>query len=98
MKKVSTVSAKQSRNFSQPKLTIGLDLGDRGSWYCVLDEAGAIVLEQKRGTTPKAMRDVFGAIPRRRIALETVMHTPWVGRLLKECGQYWMWAMVDHER
>jgi transposase len=46
MKKVSTVAAMQSRNFSQPKLTIGLDLGDRWSWYCVLDEAGAIVLEQ----------------------------------------------------
>ena len=63
MKKVSTVAAKQSRNFSQPKLTIGLDLGDRSSWYCVLDEAGAIVQEQKLGTTPKAMKEVFGACP-----------------------------------
>ena len=71
MKKVSTVGAKQSRNFSQPKLTIGLDLGDRSSWYCVLDEAGAIVLEQKLGTTAKAMKEVLGAIPRSRIALET---------------------------
>jgi Ethanolamine utilization protein EutJ (predicted chaperonin) len=42
MKKVSTVAAKQSRNFSQPKLTIGLDLGDRSSWYCVLDEAARL--------------------------------------------------------
>ena len=40
MKKVSTVVAKQSRNISQPRLTIGLDLGDRNSWYCVLNEAG----------------------------------------------------------
>ena len=45
MKKLSTAAAK-----------IGLDLGDRSSWYCVLDEAGEIVLEQKVGTTPKAMR------------------------------------------
>ena len=29
MKKVSAVAAKQSRNISQQKLTIGLDLGDR---------------------------------------------------------------------
>ena len=49
MKKVSTVAAKQSRNFSQPKLTIGLDLGDRSSWYCVLDEAGAIVAGAETG-------------------------------------------------
>ena len=41
MKKVSTVAAKQTKNFLQPKLTIGLDLGDRSSWYCVLDETGS---------------------------------------------------------
>jgi len=60
MKKISTVGVKQSRIFSQQQLTIGLDLGDRSSWYCVLDEAGTIVLEQKLGTTPKAMKEVFG--------------------------------------
>jgi len=29
-----------------------LDLGDRSSWYCVLNENGEVVLEQKLGTTP----------------------------------------------
>jgi Ethanolamine utilization protein EutJ (predicted chaperonin) len=47
MKKVSTVAAKQSRNCSEQKLTIGLDLGDRSSWYCVLDKSGAVLLEQR---------------------------------------------------
>ena len=46
MKKVSTAAVKATKNFSQPKLTIGLDLGDRWSWHCVLNEAGEIVLEQ----------------------------------------------------
>ena len=46
MKKISTAGTKQFRNFSEHKLTIGLDLGDRSSWYCVLDEAGEILLEQ----------------------------------------------------
>ena len=46
MKKVSTAATKQSRNISQQQLTIGLDLGDRNSWYCVLDETGRIQLEQ----------------------------------------------------
>jgi len=77
---------KQSRNVSQQKLTIGLDLGDRSSWCCLLDEVGEVLLEQKLGTTPKAMREVFGAMPRCRIALETVMHSPWVSRLLSEVG------------
>ena len=47
MKKVSTASTKQSRIFSRANLTIGLDLGDRSSCYCVLDEGGSIVMEQK---------------------------------------------------
>ena len=37
----------------------------------MLDEAGTIVLEQKVGTTPKAMKEVFGGMPGCRIALET---------------------------
>jgi hypothetical protein len=57
----STTAAKQIRNFSEQKLTIGLDLGDRSSSYCVLDEAGRIVVEEKLSTTPKAMQAVFGA-------------------------------------
>jgi hypothetical protein len=40
MKKVSTSAAAHSRNISRPKLTIGLDPGDRNNWYCVVDEAG----------------------------------------------------------
>jgi len=52
----------------------------------VLDETGEMVLEQKLGTTPKAMREVFGAMAHSRIALETGMHSPWVSRVLSELG------------
>jgi hypothetical protein len=41
MKKPSTLAAPRKKNFDQ-KLTIGLDLGDRSSWYCVLNEAGEV--------------------------------------------------------
>ena len=53
----------------------------------MLDESGSIVLEQKLSTTPKAMKEVFGGMPRSRIALETGMHSPWVSRCLSELGQ-----------
>ena len=70
MKKVSTATTRQSRNISRQRLTIGLDLGDRSSWYCALNEAGRIQLEQRVRTTAKALQEVFGAMPRSRIALE----------------------------
>ena len=86
MKKVSTAATKQSRNISRQKLTIGLDLGDRNSWYCVLDEAGRIQLEQRVRTSAKGLREVFGAIPRSRMALEIGTHSPWISRLLGKLG------------
>jgi transposase len=86
MKKVSTAVTMQSRNISQQKLTIGLDLGDRNSWYCVVDEAGQIQLEQRVATSAKALRGVFGAMPRSRIAVEIGTHSPWISRLLCELG------------
>jgi transposase len=95
MKKISTAGARQTRGFVDQKLTIGLDLGDRSSWYCVLDEAGEVLLEQKLATTPKAMKEVFGAMPRSRIALETGMHSPWVSRVLSELGHE---VIVAHAR
>jgi transposase len=96
MKKVSTATRKQSKNFSaQQKLTIGLDLGDRSSWYCVLDEAGSVLLEQRVSTTPKALREVFGGMPGSRIALETGTHSPWISRLLSELGHE---VIVAHAR
>jgi len=86
MKKINTVATKQSRNISWQKLTLGLDLGDRNCWYCVVDEAGQIRLEQRVRTNAKALREVFGAMPRSRIALEIGTHSPWISRLLSELG------------
>src|SRR5713101_6644685 len=95
MKKTSTVQALKSKLFKEQKLTIGLDLGDCWSFYCVLDEAGQIILEQKLPTTPEAMKQTFGKIPRNLIALETGTHSPWVSRVLTELGHE---VIVAHAR
>jgi len=95
MKKVSTKAGKQTKNFTCQRLTIGLDLSDRSSWYCVLDESGTVLLEQRLSTTPKAMKEVFGGMPRSRMALETGTHSPWVSRLLAEFGHE---VIVAHAR
>jgi hypothetical protein len=63
-----------------------MDLGDRNRWYCVLDVAGTIQLEQRVRTTAKALQEVFGAMARSRIALEIGTHSPWISRLLSELG------------
>ena len=95
MQKISTVRRSGSRIFKGCRLTIGVDLGDRWSWYCVLDEAGEIVWEHRVTTTQEAMKQVFGKLPRSRIALETGAHSPWVSRLLTALGHE---VIVAHAR
>ena len=86
MTKSITVARQQTSTFAEKKYTVGLDLGDRWSWYCVLDEHAEVVFEHKVSTTSKALREVFGAMPHSRVALETGTHSPWISRLMKELG------------
>jgi transposase len=85
MEKISTVKTK-GKKILKGQLTIGLDLGDRSSCYCVLDESGEIIREQKIPTTPEGMQQAFGKMARSRIAMETGTHSPWVSRVLTELG------------
>src|SRR5271154_6280703 len=95
MKKISTVAIEGMQIFKENQLTIGLDLGDRTSYYCILNEAGEVILEHRLPTTPKGMEEVFGRIPRSRIALETGTHSPWVSRQLTQLGHE---VIVAHAR
>lgn len=67
-------------------LAIGLDLGDRYSHCCVVNAVGEIEEEGRVATTPQALRRRFSSTPRVRIAIEAGTHSPWVSRLLEECG------------
>jgi transposase len=71
----------------QPKMTAGLDLGDRYSYLCLIDTlSGEVVEEGRLRTNPEAIRRRFASEPSLRIAIETGTHSPWVSRLLEECG------------
>src|SRR5437764_573839 len=86
MKKISTVQTLRNEILKKQKLTIGMDLGDRWSCYCIPDEAVTIDPQQKVAMTPEAMKQTFSKIPRSLIAMETGTHSPWVSRLLTELG------------
>jgi transposase len=71
----------------QPKTTAGLDLGDKYSYLCLIDTGSGEVIEEGRlRTTPEAIRRRFASERPLRIAIETGTHSPWVSRLLEECG------------
>ena len=64
MKKIITVAKNRNEIFKQQQLTIGVDVGDQISHYCILDETGNVILEQRVPTTPKGIQRVFGKISR----------------------------------
>jgi len=66
--------------------TIGIDLGDKRSRYCILDKEGKIVRESSVATTMGALKVVFGKLARCRIAIEVGTHSPWVSRTLGALG------------
>ena len=72
---------------SEPKMTAGLDIGDKYSYLCLIDtESGEVVEEGRLRTNPKAFRRPFASEQPMRIAIEAGTHSPWVSRLLEECG------------
>jgi len=67
-------------------VTIGVDLGDRYSHLCVVDEHGEVCEEGRIATTARAMRKRFEGMARCRVVIEVGSHSPWVQRLLEELG------------
>jgi len=82
MKQVSRAATTKQK----PEITIGLDLGDRFSHYCMLNSDGDAVETGRIQTTEEALRRHFQSEPAMRIAVECGTHSPWVSRLLEQLG------------
>jgi transposase len=69
MKKDSIRIKKGKGDREGKKLTVGMDLGDRSSRYCVLGEGGEVLLEASVATTQKGLSEAFSDLPPRRYFL-----------------------------
>jgi transposase len=65
-----------------------LDLGDKYSYLCLIDQQSGEVIEEGRlRTSPEALRRRFSSEQYSlRIAIEAGTHSPWVSRVLEGCG------------
>jgi transposase len=82
MKKVSRTASMKPK----PEITVGLDLGDRFSHYCMLNSDGDTIETGRIQSTEAALRRHFAGAPTMRIALECGTHSPWISRLLEQLG------------
>jgi transposase len=65
--------------------TIGIDLGDKVSRYCIVDHSGDVVEEGSFRNQASSIEKHFGGEPR-RIALEAGAQSAWIGRELNRLG------------
>jgi len=73
---------------SMPALTqtLGLDLGDRRSSFCLISAAGDILDEDSVATTKGALTRLFDRMESCRLILEACGHVHWIATLAKERG------------
>ena len=70
-------------------LTAGIDIGDRSSQICVIAEENGevIVLERTEITTNKvSISRCFSTRSPMVVAMEVGTHSPWMSRIIEECG------------
>jgi len=78
---------KESLAMPQHSVTLGIDVGDRHSHFCLLDtETGEVIEESRIATTPQAFERRFVGVGPMRVALEAGTHSPWISRVLRGCG------------
>src|SRR5687768_7138060 len=71
----------------QPKMTAGLDLGDKYSHLCLIDsQSGEAIKEGRLRTSPETFERRFASEQPLRIAIEAGTHSPWASRVLEGCG------------
>jgi len=76
---------KPNKTQKQVRETIGIDLGDKVSRYCIIDSDGGVVEEGAFRNQASSIEKHFGDQPR-QIALEAGGQSAWISRELKKLG------------
>jgi transposase len=66
------------------RLTVGVDLGDQWSHYCILGLEGETLAEGQLRTTPQDVAEFFEALNAARVVVEVGTHSAWVQEVI--CG------------
>ncbi len=68
------------------RLTVGVDLGDQWSNYCILGLGGETLTEGQFRTSPQAIGEFFQGLSRSRVVIEVGTHSAWVREVIAGLG------------
>ena len=64
------------------RLTVGVDLGDRWSHFCILGLQGETLSEGQLQTREAEVAEFFQALPAARVVMEVGTHSPWMQEII----------------
>lgn len=76
----------QLTNMTTLAPTLGLDLGDRRSHFCLIDVDGRIVEEGDVATDRAGLAELFARVDPIRVVLEACGHVHWISALAEDAG------------
>jgi len=71
---------------NRDRLTVGVDLGDQWSNYCILGLEGETLAEGRLRTTREDVAELFRALAAARVIFEVGTHSAWVREVVVGCG------------
>jgi transposase len=86
---LENATAEKPRGVPAPnrdRLTVGVDLGDQWSNYCILGLEGETLVEGQLRTTREDVAEFFRALSAARVILEVGTHSAWVREVVVGCG------------
>jgi transposase len=87
-KMASATSRRGRRGDLKPnldRLTVGVDLGDQWSNYCILDLEGETLAEGKLRTREQDFAEFFQGLSNARVVVEVGTHSAWVEEVIGHC-------------
>ena len=83
---MKTLRNSEAKTIPARGTTVGLDVGDRYSQFCIFDESGEIVAEGRVRTTAETLNEHFARWARSRVVLEAGISSAWISRLASAAG------------
>ena len=71
---------------NRERLTVGVDLGDMWSHFCILGLDGEKLTEGRLQTTPQGFAEFFQALAAARVVMEVGTHSAWARDSVASCG------------
>jgi transposase len=71
---------------NRERLTVGVDLGDKWSNFCILDLDGEKLTEGELRTTQQGFAEFFQSLAAARVVMEVGTHSAWVQDVVAGCG------------